>query len=253
MSNIIDSKYKKPEDQDNYQLGKIYVKKLCTNAFKVIYFISMCTYGFGILKQLDYFPKSLGGNGDMVNMFSNGANSIFFHWKPNSFDFYYLVNLSYHMTDLVWFIFFYEMQTDFLMMFLHHICTISLIVFSYMCNYSNVGCIVMFLHDFADIFVYFCRIIINLDVRSIAKILSGKLLLVVFVYTRIYVLGDLIRILIQQFSFYKMWDAFNTTLTLFLCFLYMLHIYWVYSIIKKICSALFANKIEDTYKVKKLR
>ncbi len=183
----------------------------------------------------------------MANMFKS-HDKLFYHDKPDYFNVFYLVNLSYHCTDLIWLLFIYEMQTDFITMFLHHICTISLIVFSYMTNYSNIGCIVMFLHDFGDIFVYLVRIVINTNAKSIFKIVGAQTLLIVFAYTRIYVFGDLLRIMLNDFWF---WDVFNITLTSFLGFLYVMHIYWVYAILKKLYKAMTADKFEDTYRIKK--
>ena len=38
-------------------------------------------------------------------------------------------------------------------MFFHHIATIVLIAFSYSVNYTNIGMLIMSLHDFSDIFL----------------------------------------------------------------------------------------------------
>jgi hypothetical protein len=251
---ILQKNYKTENKEDeNYQLGKIYHKKLCTNAFKVTYFIAISIISYYILRQLDFFPTSLGGSGEIVNMFKDGYPGYFFFWKPDYFNIYYLGTLGYHVIDLIWLCCFYELQSDFVMMILHHVCTISLIFFSYMANYTNVGCIVMFLHDFSDIFVYAIRTMINTDLGKITKVLSGVILLVVFVYTRIYVFGDLLYSIITEFTRLDCWDYMNTLLTLFLSFLYVMHIYWVYSILKKMADAIFKNKISDTGKIKKIR
>lgn len=42
---------------------------------------------------------------------------------------------------------------DFLIMFLHHVATISLITFSYVNNMARVGTLVMCLHDAADVLI----------------------------------------------------------------------------------------------------
>jgi hypothetical protein len=248
---ILQSSYKTEDKNDeNHHLGKIYHKKLCISGFKMIYFIVAIATGYSILNQLDFFPTSLGGNGELKNMFNAGYPGYMFFWKPDYFDIYYLACLSYHVVDLIWLVFFYELQSDFVMMILHHICTISLVVFSYMSNYSNVGSVVMFLHDFSDIFVYLIRTVINTDAGKIWKVISGAVLLVIFIYTRIYVFGELIYTLFVYYS--KLgWNPMNTPLTIFLAFLYVMHIYWVYSILKKMAAAVFKNKIEDTCKVNK--
>jgi hypothetical protein len=251
---ILQSSYKTEDPNDvNYYNGKIYHKKLCISGYKMIYFIFISVVSFNILKQLNFFPTTLGGSGQVVNMLEAGFPEYFFFWKPDYFNIYYLANLSYHLTDLIWLVFFYELQNDFVMMILHHICTVSLIVFSYMSNYSNVGSIVMFLHDFSDIFVYLIRIVINTDAPKALKVASAVVLLIVFIYTRIYVFGHLLYTLLVQFVYRLGWNYMSAPLFIFLTFLYVMHIYWVYAILKKMAAAVFKDKIEDTCKVKKIR
>lgn len=238
-----------PENEQAYKLGLIYTKKNCTNFFKLCYYITVSYIGVQVLKELDYFPTSLFGSGDMSRMFEKGFPDYIFLSKPKFFNYYYLGTLAFHMTDLIWLILFYELQSDFLMMLLHHICTVSLITFSYLSNYTNVGCIVLFLHDFGDIFVYIARLFTNTRSFNIVKVLSGVVLLIVFIYTRIYVFGDLL--VKTYFGISSHFNWVNQTLYGFLCFLYILHVYWVYSIGKLILRALFFNKYEDSFKVKK--
>ena len=239
--------YLNPEDTHNFNIGLIYTKKNCTNFFKLSYYIVVVIIGHYILKQLDYFPKNLLGNGDVSNLFIGGFPSYIFHIKPQLFNYYYLGALAFHLTDLIWLVGVYELQSDFLMMLLHHTCTISLITFSYLSNYTNVGCIVLFLHDFTDIFVYITRIFLNTRTKEIIKVSSGIFLLLIYIYCRIYVFGDLLVKVFYGLISHLNWV--NQTLWGFLCFLYVLHLYWVYLILNKIFNALFMNKYEDSFKV----
>ena len=43
-------------------------------------------------------------------------------------------------------------------MFLHHIVTITLLVFSYICNFVRVGSIILLLHDSADFWLELAKI-----------------------------------------------------------------------------------------------
>jgi hypothetical protein len=245
---ILSKKYKDPTDEHNFALGKVYKRKIATNIFKIIFYLTTTIGGYSILSQLDYFPTQLGGSGYMSKMFEPGFPDAFYHWKPQYFDFYYLSCLSYCLSDLVWLLFIYEMQTDFILMLLHHICTISLISFSYFTNYSNIGCIVLFLHDIGDIFVYVARCVINIDIKSWIKSVVGVVLLIVFIYTRIYVFADLILVI---YNYAPDWTSITKCLWGFLTFLYIMHINWVYLILKRIFAALFENHFEDTAKVNK--
>ena len=141
----------------------------------------MTVFGYILLKQLDYFPTSLRGKGYLMKMFESGYPGKFYHWKPDYFDFYYLTALGFCVTDLIWLVFIYKLQSDFVMMLLHHICTISLLSFSFLTNYSNIGCIVLILHDIGDIFVYVTRIVINTDAKSFIKLSFATLFVLIFI------------------------------------------------------------------------
>jgi Protein transporter of the TRAM (translocating chain-associating membrane) superfamily, longevity assurance factor len=49
--------------------------------------------------------------------------------------------------------FFDVKRKDFWQMFLHHICTICLLSFSWICNLTRIGTLVLLVHDCADIFL----------------------------------------------------------------------------------------------------
>ena len=48
-------------------------------------------------------------------------------------------------------------------MFTHHICTIFLIIFSFITNYSNIGSLVIFCHMESDILGHAIRFIVQTD------------------------------------------------------------------------------------------
>lgn len=208
----------------------------------------MTSFGYFILKQLDYFPVELGGNGYIDKMWEAGYPNCFYHWKPEYFDIYYLCGLAFCLTDLIWLLFIYELQSDFVLMLLHHFCTISLISFSFISNYSNIGSIVLFLHDAGDIVVYFARIIVNMDRKNVI-VVTGILLLAIFLYTRIFVLGKVLVSIYYGNSW--PWKSVTTFLFLFLCFLMIMHINWIWLILKKWLGAIIKNKFEDTASFKK--
>ena len=115
--------------------------------FKLIYYSSLTILGYKALSPLEYFPKELGGSGYMAKMFEKKFPDAFFHTKTPLFDLHYLICLSYSFVDLIWLILIDTRQLDFFVMLFHHICTSSLIIFSFVTQYSNVGSIVLFLHN----------------------------------------------------------------------------------------------------------
>jgi hypothetical protein len=244
---ILAEKYKNPSDEENYEMGKIYLVKLNSNIIKFSYFTFISIFGYCILRNLDYFPTSLGGSGYISKMWEVGYPNAYLHAKPDYFDFYYLLELTFCLTDLLWIVFIDERQTDFLMMILHHFCTISLISFSFVSNYSNIGCIVLLLHSSADVWVYVARVSVLVDMKKILVILAGVILLFGFMYTRLFVL---MQVLVSIYTGVTWkWEAVTTFLFTFLCFLYVMHINWVYLIIRKFATLLFKGKKEDTAKI----
>ena len=240
---IMTKKYKDPKDEKNYLLGKIYKRKLAIHIFKCSYYTFITLFAYIVLDQVDYFPKSLLGHGYMPNMFLKGYPNSYYHYKPKFFDLHYIICLSYFSSDLIYLLFIYERQNDFFTMILHHICTISLIIFSYITNYSNIGSIVLLLHNASDIFVHFTRILIQTDCHEIFKDVSGVFLVFFFIYVRIYVFGDVIYTIWH----YITWDWGWVTFSLwgFLTFLYLMHVNWSIMLLHKMTILALGIKITD--------
>ena len=247
---IMKKSYRLGKTNKDKQLFEKYKLKLPEHIMKFTFYLTMTIFGYFTLKDLDYFPKSLLGKGWMPNMFMKGYPNCFYLIKPKYFDFYYMFCLSYFSSDLIWLLFINDKQTDFIDMLLHHACTIPLIIFSYFTNYSNVGCIVLFLHIETDIFVHLTRFLLQTDVYEIFKNISGILLTFNFLYMRLYVLGDMIYTL----YFYMNWKWSTVTFYLFtfLTILYAMHINWTILLLQKFYALIKGTKLSDTrsYEVK---
>jgi hypothetical protein len=246
---IMKKNYRFPDNDKDRQLGEKYRLKLPEHVFKWTMYIILTAFGYYILKDLDYFPKSLLGKGSLPNMFIKGYPDSFYLEKPPLFDFYYMLSLSYFSSDLIWLLFINDKQTDFIMMLLHHICTISLIIFSHLVNYSNVGSIVLFLHVETDIFVHLSRFLIQTEVPEIIKDISGFPLVTNFLYVRIYVFGNIIYVLYKYITWKTTVDYF---LLIFLTIIYSMHINWAILLVQKFTALFFGAKAHDTreYKIK---
>ena len=93
----LSKKYKHPklkELKDKYRL------KLSRHLYKITFYTGITIFGYYVLKDLPYFPKSMGGKGYMPAMFLPGFPNSYFHEKPPLFDFYYNLNLSYFFAIL---------------------------------------------------------------------------------------------------------------------------------------------------------
>lgn len=65
---------------------------------------------------------------------------------------YYMVELSFYWSLCIS-QFFDVKRKDFWEMFIHHVTTIALMAFSWICNLTRVGTLVLVIHDCADIFL----------------------------------------------------------------------------------------------------
>ena len=246
---VMKKSYRFPKCEKDRQLGEKYRHKLPDHMFKGTMYLALTAFGYYILKDLDYFPKSLLGKGWLPNMFIKGYPTCFYFEKSPLFDFYYMLCFSYFSSDLIWLLFINERQTDFIIMLLHHICTLSLITFSYLVNYSSGGSIVLFLHVETDIFVHLTRFLIQTDFPEIIKDISGLALVFNFIYIRIYVLGSLIYISYKYITWKTTVDSF---LIIFLTIIYFMHINWAIMLIQKTIALFMGTKLYDTreYKIK---
>ena len=236
--------YKNPKDEKNYILGKIYKRKITSHMFKGLYYLFITIFGWYILKDLDYFPTYLLGKGYMPNMFLKGYPNSYYHIKPKFFDLHYIICLSYFTCDLIWLLFIYETQSDFINMFLHHICTISLISFSYLTNYSNIGSIVLLIHNETDILVHLTRLLLQTDAPEIIKDISGVTLTINFLYMRLFVLAKAIYCVYHYVTWDEGWVTFS--LLSFLTFLYCMHVNWAFMLLQKAFVLILGTKLSDT-------
>lgn len=244
MYSFLSKKYKDPANEEMFKMGEVYKKKLSTSLFKITYYTLVVVVGHYILKDLCFFPKELLGNGEIVEMFKDGVPGYLFFEKSENFNTYYLTGLAFVITDLIWLLFVYDYQTDFYLMLLHHSITISLVVFSYLTNLSQIGVIVFYLHDITDIFVYITRLLLYSDYHDFIKLLPGIFLIASYLFYRIYLFGKLILLVYLNLND---WNPYTSILWYFKCILMIMHIYWIFQILKR----LFLFRIEDVGKVNK--
>ena len=232
----LSKKYKHPklkELKDKYRL------KLSRHLYKITFYTGITIFGYYVLKDLPYFPKSMGGKGYMPAMFLPGFPNSYFHEKPPLFDFYYNLNLSYFFCDFI-FLIISERQSDFINMLLHHICTISLILFSFMTNYSNIGCLVIFCHMQSDILGHAIRFVVQTDLPIFIIGLTGISFLSNFIYMRQYVFGEMIYTIYKYITW--KWDIITFMLWLFLVILYIMHFRWSAILLVKEGQIVFQKK-----------
>ena len=250
VEHCLANKYKHPKNEEYKKLGMIYRHKLARHIYKIVFYVGLTIFGYVALLDLPYFPKSLLGNGYMSNILNKGFPDCYFYERTPLFNLYYNINLAYFLSDAI-FLFIMERQSDFVNMILHHLCTISLILFSFLVNYSNVGVLVLFLHIESDILLHATRFLIQTDNSQILVGFVGLLFTFNFVYMRQYVLGEIIYTM-YIYGTWK-WVLLEKTLWWFLVFLYIMHLRWSYILVSKAIQMLFCKtKISDDINYNKL-
>ena len=250
VESCLAKKYKQPKNEEFKKLGNIYRHKLSRHIYKIIFYVGITIFGYHVLHDLPYFPKSMLGNGYMSNMFLKGFPDSYFYERTPLFTLYYNINLAYFLNDFI-FMFIMERQSDFINMLLHHVCTISLIIFSFITNYSNIGSLVLFCHMESDILLHLARFLLQTDNSILIIGFVGAIFTTNFIYMRQYVFGEMIYTIYKYITW--KWGIITTTLWLFLVILYIMHLRWSYILLSKISEILVTKKkVEDDVNYDKL-
>lgn len=240
---LIAKKYKKPANEEMKKLGDTYRVKLPRHIYKAIFYLFITIFGYIVLKPLDFFPKSMLGNGKTYNLFIKGFPNSHFFKKTKNFDLYYNTCLAYFSYDFIALLI-TKKQSDFIYMLLHHVCTLSLIIFSYLTNYSNIGSLILYFHNETDILLHVTRFFIQTDYKILTGVI-GIIFTLNFIYMRQYVFGEIMYVTYEYLK--DKWCIVNVSLYLFLCILFIMHIRWTIILLYKTNELLFKKKqIVDT-------
>ena len=240
VEHCLAKKYKKPKDEQMKELADIYRHKLARHIYKITFYTGITIFGYYVLKDLPYFPKSMGGKGYMPALFLPGFPNSYFHEKPPLFNFYYNLSLAYFVCDFIFLFISEKNQSDFVNMLLHHICTISLIIFSFITNYSNIGSLVIFCHMESDILLHTERFLLQTDKSIFVLTIVGIIFVSNFIYMRQYVFGEMIYVIYKYITW--KWGIITTMLWLFLVILYIMHVRWSYVLLYKTSELVFQKK-----------
>ncbi|KAI2660894.1 Ceramide synthase 6 [Labeo rohita] len=161
-------------------------------------------------------------------------------YQPLTVDlhYYYILELSFYLS-LLFSQFTDIRRKDFLLMFLHHVATISLITFSYVNNMARVGTLVMCLHDAADVLLEAAKMANYAKCQRLCNVLFVMFALV-FISSR---LGVILNTTVFEsweiVGPYPSWWVFNVLLVL----LQALHTFWSYLIVRIACRAISRGKV----------
>uniref|UniRef100_A0A8C6Q755 Ceramide synthase 6 n=1 Tax=Nothobranchius furzeri TaxID=105023 RepID=A0A8C6Q755_NOTFU len=205
--------------------------RFCESMWRLTFYLYIFTYGVRFLKKTPWLwnTKECWYN---------------YPYQPLTVDihYYYILELSFYLSVL--FSRFTDIKRkDFLIMFLHHVATISLIVFSYVNNMARVGTLVMCLHDAADILIEAAKMANYAKCQMLCNLLFA-MFAILFISFRlgVYPIWILNTTLFESWEIvgpYPSWWVFNLLLLL----LQLLHSFWSYLIVKTACRAISKGKV----------
>jgi hypothetical protein len=153
---------------------------------------------------------------------------------------YYMAELSFYW-GLLGTQFIDIKRKDFWVMFIHHVATIILISFSWICNFFKIGTLVLVVHDIADIFLESAKLFKYSGSKKISEMLFAGFALTWFI-TRLGIFPTWIIYSVtvdapQLVQYFPAYFIFNGLLSLLL----LLNILWAYYILKVVYATVVGN------------
>lgn len=156
---------------------------------------------------------------------------------------YYMFSLAFYWSLCVS-QFFDNKRKDFWQMFVHHIATIMLMSFSWICNLIRIGSLVLVTHDCADIFLEAAKMAKYSGYQKICDIIFA-IFTVLWIVTRLgvfpfWIIHNTSIVTPTLLPVFPAYYIFNGLLLLLLS----LHVVWTYLILKIAYKALMAGQME---------
>ncbi|KAJ3618383.1 hypothetical protein MTP99_006383 [Tenebrio molitor] len=208
--------------------------KFCQTSWRCSYYCCMFVYGLVVLWKKPWlwdikecwrgFPESLVITGDI--------------W------WYYMISMSFYWSLFIGQFVVDVKRKDFWQMFVHHLATILLMCFSWLAGVFRLGCLVLMVHDCADVFLEAAKVAKYADYHATCTAIFC-FFTVVWVVTRLgifpfwiikHTLTDAMKIVPDFPAYY----TFNGLLLLLLA----LHCFWTYLILKVVAKVLGEGQVE---------
>lgn len=183
--------------------------------------------GFYVVPQMHFVPPAIFGKGDISMMYETHPVNP----RPYFFTAYYLIELAYHIEGLVY----HAIQkpgNDFVEMFLHHLITVILIILSYMSSQYYIGILVLWVHDWADLFIGVIRTVMDCC-GNIPTVTIYAFLMTSWIYSRCVLMPFVIMPSVFKNKNYVIVQDFTSMfLYSMLIILTILNYYWCFLLLK---------------------
>lgn len=230
--------------QDDVKDRKKRARKMALMIFSLIWYTSVSIWGYMILKDVEFFPKFLGGSGDIWKTF----NDFPFQKDIPGLRLCYQANLGWHMEGLLKMIVLDGIRPDIIEMSLHHIVTIYLVGGSYLINYMNIGAIIEWIHNSTDILMSLLRAISE---SKYTKTVGPPILILLIIFwflCRVVVFSGIIYMMhnTEVMSSENGDNYIMNYIVYGVSTLLFLNMWWLKMLFGVLTAALFKNKFEDT-------
>jgi ceramide synthetase len=161
---------------------------MCESTAKSTFHSTALIWGLVVLKQANWLPWCLGGEGSLeVVLRNNILTEVPFGVPPRAVITYGLFTSGYHLSELFRYTFIGERKSDFEEMVVHHIVTVMLYFGYIIANMHCVGAFIAVLHDVSDVFSNFGRIAQGSVYEKVSYFFFA-IVLVTWAWTRLYIL-----------------------------------------------------------------
>lgn len=208
------------------------VQKFSESLWRFFFYLSIWIYGFCVL----YNKTWLWDTNECWNNYPRHQLTDDIYW-------YYVIELAFYLSLLVS-QFFDVKRKDFWQMFLHHVLTISLMLFSLSFNFHRIGTLILLLHDCSDFW---------LEIAKVGQYAKMKrfcdtcfcIFTITWFCTRIttFPLKIIYSTTYELTAVLPAWPAF-LIMNSFLYVLQVLHLIWFYMICKIAYKALTVGEVE---------
>jgi len=153
------------------------------------------------------------------------------HYIDNDIWYYYMMELTFYWSLFIS-QFFDVKRKDFMEMFVHHIATISLMVFSWTCHFHRIGSLVMYLHDFSDHWLEMAKLARYTNYKKMCDFWF-LMFMCVWVLTRlgVFPVWLIFSILLEAGQILEIFPIYYMFISI-LTGLLVLHLFWTYFIVQ---------------------
>eukprot|EP00479_Gromia_sphaerica_P014629 TRINITY_DN882_c1_g1_i1.p1 TRINITY_DN882_c1_g1~~TRINITY_DN882_c1_g1_i1.p1 ORF type:complete len:267 (+),score=20.16 TRINITY_DN882_c1_g1_i1:78-878(+) len=217
-------------------------RKFAESSWFFIYYVPIFCWGF---REIVFHDLAW----PMAQMFSFYPQLL----HTFSLKLYLLIQLSFYLSAFVVVTILEERRKDFLEMTLHHLATVALIIWSSITCYRNVAVVILTLHDFSDMFLYLTKSLHYAKCKNVKNYTFGTFAMSFFISRLIYFPMIILFWLFESPNMIEVkWKyphiysrTFAHSVTVLVCLLLMLHMFWFKQIIKTIKKAM--SETDDDY------